>query len=71
MFAFGDLGKGPGQFKGPHGLAVDHKNNIYVADLYNHRIQVLYTDSIVFQSIRCFKISPALLLLVHCLPQSF
>ena len=40
LFSFGDLGKGPGQFKGPHGLAIDSENNVYVADLYNHRIQV-------------------------------
>ena len=31
LFSFGDLGKGPGQFKGPHGLAVDEDNNIFVS----------------------------------------
>jgi len=31
---------GDGQFSGAHGLAVDNSGNIYVADTFNHRIQV-------------------------------
>lgn len=35
----GQPGAGPGQFGYPRGIAVDSKNDIYVADSRNHRIQ--------------------------------
>ena len=38
---FGKYGKGEGDFDGPHSVAVDKHDNIYVADLYNQRLQVL------------------------------
>jgi sugar lactone lactonase YvrE len=31
----------PGQFDRPHGIAVDVRGNVYVAERHNHRIQVL------------------------------
>jgi hypothetical protein len=37
----GKLGKEPGDFSGPVGLAIGPSGNIYVADVGNHRIQVL------------------------------
>jgi len=39
--SWGSLGKGPGQFDTPHGIAVGPKDEIYVADRGNRRIQVL------------------------------
>ncbi len=36
---WGDTGTGNGQFNGPHGVAVDSNDNVYVADSFNHRIQ--------------------------------
>ena len=37
---FGKYGKEEGEFDGPHSVAVDKADNIYIADLYNQRIQV-------------------------------
>ncbi len=42
--SWGERGNGPGQFNTPHSIAVDAKNNIYVADRGNHRIQVFDSD---------------------------
>ncbi len=42
--SWGDRGNGPGQFNTPHAIAVDAKNNVYVADRGNRRIQVFDTD---------------------------
>jgi hypothetical protein len=38
--SWGDRGTGPGQFHTPHSIAVDAKNQVYVADRSNRRIQV-------------------------------
>lgn len=38
--SWGSLGKGPGQFDTPHGIAVSPADEIYVADRGNRRIQV-------------------------------
>jgi DNA-binding beta-propeller fold protein YncE len=40
LFSFGEPGDGPGQFNLPHGIALDAKQRIYVADRENSRIQV-------------------------------
>ena len=36
---FGSVGKGPGQFKDPEHLAIDHDGNVYVSDRKNNDIQ--------------------------------
>ena len=41
--AWGTYGKMPGQFIIPHGIAIDQKNIIYVADRQNNRIQLFDT----------------------------
>jgi DNA-binding beta-propeller fold protein YncE len=38
----GSKGATPGQFDGPHGIAIDSDNdNVYVTDMKNHRVQVI------------------------------
>jgi DNA-binding beta-propeller fold protein YncE len=37
-------GRGPGQFYNPYGVAVDASGNVYVAAVYNHRIQKFTTS---------------------------
>ena len=41
---WGGVGSGSGQFQGPRNVDVDGEGNLYVADTYNHRIQVLDAD---------------------------
>ena len=41
---FGGDGSGPGQFDVIHGLQIDARDNLYVADYNNRRIQVLDTN---------------------------
>ena len=40
LFSWGVKGSGPGQFDLPHGLDLDGKGNVYVADRENSRIQI-------------------------------
>jgi len=42
--SWGTKGIGPGQFNTPHSIAIDRRNNIYVGDRGNHRVQVFDTD---------------------------
>ena len=42
--SWGESGDQPGQFNVPHSIAVDAKDNIYVADRGNRRIQVFDTE---------------------------
>jgi sugar lactone lactonase YvrE len=35
----GTQGSAPGQFRAPHGVAVDSRGDLFVVDAYNHRIQ--------------------------------
>lgn len=47
---YGKLGRGPGEFMGPHALAVDSQGRLFVADRSNNRIQIFdrelnYLDS--------------------------
>ncbi len=40
----GKLGAGPGEFMGPHALAFDAENRLFVADRSNNRIQIFDED---------------------------
>lgn len=42
---FGEFGQGPGQFSRPEQCSVADDGTIYVADTYNHRIQILELTS--------------------------
>jgi 6-bladed beta-propeller len=42
--SWGEKGTGPGQFRIPHAIVADRKNNLYVGDRTNRRIQVFDTD---------------------------
>lgn len=42
--SWGSLGSGPGQFDTPHGVAVSPKDEVFVADRGNRRIQVFDTE---------------------------
>ena len=42
--SWGERGTGPGQFNLPHTIAVDSRDNIYVGDRSNRRIQVFDTE---------------------------
>jgi hypothetical protein len=42
--SWGTPGTAPGQFNLPHSIAIDGKDNVYVGDRSNHRIQVFDTD---------------------------
>lgn len=42
--AWGELGKGPGQFDLPHSIVIDAKNQVYVADRQNRRVQIFDRD---------------------------
>ena len=44
IFSWGEPGNGPGQFKVPHGIAVDRQGTVYVADRENSRIQLFAPD---------------------------
>ncbi len=41
---YGRLGRGPGEFMGPHALALDSQGRIFVADRSNNRIQIFDRD---------------------------
>ena len=42
--SWGRLGSGPGEFKNPHGLAIDSAGRLFVADRGNNRIQIFDQD---------------------------
>jgi sugar lactone lactonase YvrE len=44
LLSWGETGSGPGQFQIPHGIAVDRRGQVYVADRENSRIQVFDPD---------------------------
>ena len=44
LATWGYRGNAPGQFNGPRGVTTDAEGNIYVADTYNHRVQVFGPD---------------------------
>jgi sugar lactone lactonase YvrE len=39
-----EQGSEPGQFRAPHGLAVDSRGHLYIVDAYNHRVQKFQVD---------------------------
>ena len=41
---YGKLGRGPGDFIGPHALALDSQGRVFVADRSNNRIQIFDKD---------------------------
>lgn len=41
---YGTLGRGPGEFMGPHAMALDSQGRIFVADRSNNRIQIFDKD---------------------------
>lgn len=49
LFSWGEPGAGPGQFRVPHGIAIDRAGIVYVADRENSRIQ-LFTPKGEFMS---------------------
>ena len=40
----GKLGRGPGEFMGPHAMALDSQGRIFVADRSNNRVQIFDQD---------------------------
>jgi DNA-binding beta-propeller fold protein YncE len=44
LFSWGEPGVGPGQFRVPHGIAIDSSGTVYVADRENSRIQIFAPD---------------------------
>jgi DNA-binding beta-propeller fold protein YncE len=40
LFSWGEPGSGPGQFRVPHGIAIDREGVVYVADRENSRVQL-------------------------------
>ena len=55
MASWGSLGNGPGQFDTPHGIAVGPKDEVFVADRGNRRIQVFDKDG---KFIRMWSMQP-------------
>jgi hypothetical protein len=44
LFSWGEPGTGPGQFRLPHGIAVDGQGTVYVADRENSRLQLFSSE---------------------------
>lgn len=51
---YGKLGTGPGEFMGPHGLALDSQGRLFVADRSNNRLQIFDRDMNYLDSWRHF-----------------
>jgi sugar lactone lactonase YvrE len=39
LYGWGSAGRLPGQFNGPHGMTVDQEGNLYIAEVFNGRLQ--------------------------------
>jgi DNA-binding beta-propeller fold protein YncE len=46
LSSWGEPGGGPGQFRIPHGIAVDEKGIVYVADRENSRVQLFTSEGV-------------------------
>ena len=44
LFKWGSPGVGEGEFNGPHGIAIDSLENVYVVDSFNNRVQKFTSD---------------------------
>lgn len=44
LLSWGEPGSGPGQFRVPHGIAVDRSGTVFVADRENSRIQIFSAE---------------------------
>jgi DNA-binding beta-propeller fold protein YncE len=44
LFSWGEPGTGPGQFRLPHGIAIDRRGRVYIADRENSRIQIFTSE---------------------------
>jgi sugar lactone lactonase YvrE len=51
---YGKLGRGPGEFAGPHALALDSQGRLFVADRSNNRLQIFDKDMNYLDSWRHF-----------------
>jgi hypothetical protein len=40
LLFFGGQGRAPGMFSMPAGISIDDQNTIFIADMYNQKIQV-------------------------------
>lgn len=52
--AWGSLGSGPSQFRNAHGLALDSRGRLFVADRVNGRIQIFTQDGVYLTEYRKF-----------------
>ena len=53
--SWGKLGSGPGEFKTPHGLAIDSRGRLFVADRGNVRLQLFDLDGTFLLETRQFS----------------
>ena len=44
LFSWGEPGAKPGQFRNPHGIWIDRKDRIWIADRENSRVQIFDTE---------------------------
>jgi sugar lactone lactonase YvrE len=51
--SWGSPGTGPGEFRLPHSIVIDHQDYIYVGDRSNHRVEVFDTEG---KFIRMFEV---------------
>ncbi len=52
LFQWGTHGSKVGEFDIPHGITLDHKSNVYVADRENNRIQVFDSAGIFLKEVK-------------------
>jgi len=59
LFSWGEPGKGPGQFNLPHGVWIDRRGRLLVADRENDRVQIFDQDGKLLDIWRTELIGPA------------